>query len=55
MNECGGDIRGGQAAAMAAGSSMCLCVCACACVCVWDRRKGEQACCVVSAPEWAVN
>lgn len=27
MNECGGGIRGGQAAAMAAGGSVCLCVC----------------------------
>lgn len=31
MNECGGDIRGGQAAAMAAGSSVCLCVCVSVC------------------------
>ena len=27
MNECGGGIRGGQAAAMAADGSVCLCVC----------------------------
>lgn len=27
MNECGGGIRGGQAAAMAADSSVCVCVC----------------------------
>lgn len=47
MNECGGGIRGGQAAAMAADG--------CVCLCVWVRRKGKQACRVVSAPEWAVN
>lgn len=29
MNECGGGIRGGQAAAMAADGSMCLCVYVC--------------------------
>lgn len=27
MNECDGGIKGGQAAAMAAGGCMCLCVC----------------------------
>lgn len=27
MNECGGGIRGGLAAAMAADSSVCMCVC----------------------------
>lgn len=27
MNECGGGIRGGQAAAMAADGSVCMCAC----------------------------
>lgn len=39
MNECGGGIRGGQAAALAADSSVCLCVCVYVRVCVGPEER----------------
>ncbi len=39
MNECGGGIRGGQAAAMAADGCVCMCTCVCVCVCVGQEER----------------
>lgn len=39
MNECGGGIRGGQAAAMAEEGSVCLCVGVHVCVCVGQEER----------------